>query len=128
MTLDQLRKANGLSRYATLSNGQTLLVPAKEESENEFAPFNMHATAVQEMSGFRYVVRKGDTISGIARQFGISQRSLIAMNNGRSFLRVGQKFTILPGSTRRASARKTGKARKAAKLVSTKQKVLSYRR
>jgi membrane-bound lytic murein transglycosylase D len=129
MTPEQLRKANGLSRYASLSNGQTLLVLAKEEeSESEFAPFNMHATAVQEMSGFRYVVRKGDTISGIARKFGISQRSLIAMNNGRSFLRVGQKFTILPGSTRRASARISGKARKAAKFVSTKQKVISYRR
>lgn len=128
MTLDQLRKANGLSRYATLSNGQTLLVPAKDESGSEFTPFNMHATAVQEMSGFRYVVRKGDTISGIARQFGISQRSLIAMNNGRKLLRVGQKFTILPGSTRSVSARKTGKARKTAKLADSKHKVLSYRR
>ncbi|OHC91133.1 MAG: hypothetical protein A3J87_00810, partial [Sideroxydans sp. RIFOXYB12_FULL_59_6] len=115
MTLDQLRKANGLSRYATLSNGQTLLVPAKEESETEFTPFNMHATAVQEMSGFRYVVRRGDTISGIARKFGISQRSLIAMNNGRSFLRVGQKFTILPGNSRRASSMRSGKVRVAAK-------------
>jgi len=128
MTLDQLRKANGLSHYATLSNGQTLLVTAKEESESEFAPFNMHATAVQEMSGFRYVVRKGDTISGIARKFGISQRSLIAMNNGRSLLRVGQKFTILPGSTRRTAARKAGKVRKATKLGNTKHKVISYRR
>jgi len=128
MTLDQLRQANGLSRHARLSNGQTLLVPAKEESESEFTPFNMHATAVQEMSGFKYVVRRGDTISGIARKFGISQRSLIAMNNGRSFLRVGQKFTILPGSSRRASMRKAGKVRKAVKLGNSKQKVISYRR
>jgi membrane-bound lytic murein transglycosylase D len=128
MTLDQLRKANGLSSHARLSNGQTLLVPAKEESESEFAPFNMHATAMQEMSGFKYVVRRGDTISGIARKFGVSQRSLIAMNNGRSFLRVGQKFTILPGSSRRAATRKAGKVRKAVKLGNSKQKVISYRR
>lgn len=128
ISIDQLRNANGLSRYATLSNGQTLLVPAKDASEHEFTPFNMHATAVQEMSGFRYVVHKGDTISGIARKFGISQRSLIAMNNGRSFLRVGQKFTILPGSSRSASARKAGKVGKATKIGNTKQKVISYRR
>ncbi|MDD2701197.1 MAG: LysM peptidoglycan-binding domain-containing protein [Sideroxydans sp.] len=128
MTLDQLRKANGLSKYATLSNGQTLLVPAKEEeSDTEFTPFNMHATAVQEMSGFRYVVRRGDTISGIARKFGISQRSLIAMNNGRSFLRVGQKFTILPGSSRRASSSRS-KVRVAVKRGSKKHEMTSYQR
>lgn len=127
MTPDQLRKANGLSRYATLSNGQTLLVPAKEEdTTTEFEPFNLHASAVQEMAGFRYVVRKGDTISGISRQFGISQRSLIAMNKGRNFLRVGQKFIILPGSFRSASARKASKVRKA--TISKKHKVISYRR
>ncbi|MBU0688620.1 MAG: LysM peptidoglycan-binding domain-containing protein [Gammaproteobacteria bacterium] len=110
ISLEQLRKANGLSKYARLSNGQTLLVPAgAEEEDNAFSPFNMHATAVQEMSGFRYVVRRGDTISGIARKFKISQRSLIAMNNGRSFLRIGQKFTIMPGSSRRTSSRISSK-------------------
>jgi len=130
MTLDQLRKANGLSKYATLSNGQTLLVSAKEkEIESEFTPFNMHATAVQEMSGFRYVVRKGDTISGIARKFGISQRSLIAMNNGRTFLSIGQKFTILPGSSRKVSSYKGNKVRKAVSRKSAKRKLpASYQR
>ncbi|MDD2928259.1 MAG: transglycosylase SLT domain-containing protein [Sideroxydans sp.] len=129
MTLDQLRKANGLSRYATLSNGQTLLVPAKEEeAATEFEPFNMHATAVQEMSGFRYVVRRGDTISAIARKFGISQRSLIAMNNGRTFLRVGQKFTILPGGSRRISSQRNSKVRKAVKRGTAKHEMTSYQR
>ena len=110
MSLEELRNANGLSRYASLSNGQTLLVPATEEyPATEFEPFNMHATAVQEMAGFRYVVRKGDTISGIARQFGVSQRDLIAMNHGSKFLRIGQKFTILPGSSRRTASRKVRK-------------------
>lgn len=124
MTLDQLRKANGLSRYANISNGQTLLVPAKDEdSLAEFEPFNMHASAVQEMSGFRYVVRRGDTISGIARKFGISQRTLFAMNKGRSFLRVGQKFTIMPGSSRRSR-----KVSKAVKRGSKKHELTSYQR
>jgi membrane-bound lytic murein transglycosylase D len=129
ISLEQLRKANGLSKYATLSNGQTLLVPAgAEEHESEFSPFNMHATAVQEMSGFRYVVRKGDTISGIARQFRVSQRSLIAMNHGRSFLRIGQRFTILPGSSRKVSSRKSSKIRKVSKRGNTKHKLTSYQR
>lgn len=107
ISLDQLRTANGLSHYAIQSNGQTLLVPAGENDTGEaFSPFNMHATAVQEMSGFIYVVRKGDTISGIARKFHVSQASLIAMNKHSHRLRIGQRFTILPGSSRQVAAGK----------------------
>jgi membrane-bound lytic murein transglycosylase D len=107
--LDKLRAANGLSKYATQSNGQTLLVPVNDDyAEAEFSPFNMHATAVQEMSGFSYTVRKGDTISTIARRFHVSQASLIAMNRGTHRLRIGQRFSIMPGSSvRYASKRST---------------------
>ena len=109
--LDQLRSANGLSKYALQSNGQTLLVPADED--DEFSPFNMHATAVQEMSGFSYTVRKGDTISTIARRFHTSSASLIAMNRGSKRLRIGQRFTILPGASypRHATVKRTNKHR-----------------
>jgi len=109
--LDQLRSANGLSKYAVQSNGQTLLVPADED--DEFSPFNMHAGAVQEMSGFSYTVRKGDTISTIARRFKTSKANLVAMNRGSHRLRVGQRFTILPGASypRRATVKRTNKNR-----------------
>ena len=122
ISLEQLRTANGLSRYAVQSNGQTLLVPVGENEMNEeFSPFNMHATAVQEMSGFVYVVRKGDTISGIARKFHVSQASLIAMNRNSHRLRIGQRFTILPGS----SGRRQAKGDKATKRVSARSTVHS---
>lgn len=118
--LEQLRTANGLSRYAVQSNGQTLLVPAGEnEPIVEFSPFNMHATAVQEMSGFVYVVRKGDTISGIAHKFHVSQASLIAMNRNSHRLRIGQRFMILPGS----SGRRQAKGDRASKRVSARSTV-----
>jgi membrane-bound lytic murein transglycosylase D len=109
--LEQLRSANGLSKYAVQSNGQTLLVPA--EDDDEFSPFNMHATAVQEMSGFSYTVRKGDTISTIARRFHTSSANLVAMNRGSHRLRVGQHFTILPGASypRRANVKRSNKNR-----------------
>ncbi len=94
--LEQLRTANGLSKYAVTSNGQTLLVPVGEnDAGDEFAPFNLHDSAVAEMSGFSYTVRKGDTISTIARRFHTSQASLIEMNHGNHRLRVGQRFTIM---------------------------------
>ena len=111
LPLEHLRSANGLSKYAVQSNGQTLLVPA--EDDDEFSPFNMHATAAQEMSGFSYTVRKGDTISTIARRFHTSSANLVAMNRGSHRLRVGQRFTILPGAAypRRAAVKRTNKNR-----------------
>lgn len=96
ITEQQLRTANGLSKYAFASNGQTILVPiGEDEEESEFAPFNMHDSAVAEMSGFGYTVRKGDTISSLAKRFRTSQSNLIAMNRGSRHLRVGQRFSIL---------------------------------
>ncbi|MDP2759875.1 MAG: transglycosylase SLT domain-containing protein [Sideroxyarcus sp.] len=131
--LDQLRAANGLSRYAIQSNGQTLLVPVDEnDTSGEFSPFNMHATAVQEMSGLVYMVRKGDTISGIARRFHVSQNSLIAMNKDSHRLRIGQRFTIMPGSSGKRTAKRmiTKKiaAQKPVKHTMAKRDTVTYSR
>ena len=97
LTTTELRSANGLSKYAKESNGQTLLVPiVDEDSAVEFTAFNMHPSAVAEMRGaIRYTVRRGDTISGIAHRFRVSQRQLIEANNGRTFLRIGKRFNIV---------------------------------
>ncbi|GAB4128289.1 MAG: transglycosylase SLT domain-containing protein [Sideroxydans sp.] len=119
ISLEDLRRANGLSRFAVNSNGQTLLVPAPEDEEVvDYAAFNLHPTAIQEMAGFTYVVRKGDTISGLARRFHVSQAGLIAMNRGSHRLHIGQRFTILPGAAypRRAAVKRSGKARSKARV------------
>jgi membrane-bound lytic murein transglycosylase D len=98
LTLAELRSANGLSKYARESNGQTLLVPIgdDEPATTQFEPFNMQPSAIAEMYGaVRYRVRRGDTISAIARRFHVSQRQLIEENHGRTFLRIGQHFNIV---------------------------------
>jgi membrane-bound lytic murein transglycosylase D len=97
LTAAELRTANGLSKYAQESNGQTLLVPIVDEAPAvQFAAFNMHPNAVAEMYGaVRYTVRRGDTISTIARRFHVSQAQLREANHGRTFLRVGQRFNIV---------------------------------
>jgi peptidoglycan lytic transglycosylase D len=97
LTLAELRTANGLSKYAQESNGQTLLVPIGDDAPAaEFAPFNMQPSAIAEMYGaVRYRVRRGDTISSIARRFHVSQRQLLDANHGHTFLHVGQHFNIV---------------------------------
>jgi membrane-bound lytic murein transglycosylase D len=129
MTLEELRAANGLSKYAQESNGQTLLVPIKdEEPAAEFTAFNMHPSAVAEMYGaVRYSVRRGDTISTIARKFHVSQAQLREANHGSSRLRVGQRFNIVladrpSGHHHRVAATRV-KARKASSRKSSNMKV-----
>ncbi len=97
LTVAELRSANGLSKYAQESNGQTLLVPiGNDEPAVQFAAFNMHPSAVAEMYGaVRYTVHRGDTISTIARRFNVSQTQLREANHGSSRLRVGQHFNIV---------------------------------
>jgi len=97
LSLAELRSANGLSKYAQESNGQTLLVPIPDDQPAaDFAAFNMHPSAVAEMYGaVRYTVRRGDTISTIARRFHVSQMQLREANHGVSRLHVGQHFNIV---------------------------------
>lgn len=125
LTIAELRSANGLSKYAEVSNGQTLLVPIKDEEQAaQFAAFNMHPSAVEEMYGaVRYTVRRGDTISTIARRFRVSQAQLRDANHGSTRLRIGQHFNIVLADQRsyrkrNASATKVKKAniRKAASM------------
>ena len=116
LTLTELRSANGLSKYAQESNGQTLLVPIPDDqpATAEFAAFNMHPSAVAEMYGaVRYTVRKGDTISTIARRFHVSQMQLRESNHGASRLHIGQHFNIVLSDHRRSYRRHTVVATKA---------------
>ncbi len=121
LTTRELRSANGLSKYAKESNGQTLLVPiVDEDSAVEFTAFNTHPSAVAEMYGaIRYTVRRGDTISGIAHRFRVSQRQLIEANNGRTFLRIGKRFNIV------LADRYTKRKRRASRNKSNVRKVKS---
>jgi membrane-bound lytic murein transglycosylase D len=120
----ELRSANGLSKYAQESNGQTLLVPIPEDAPAvEFTAFNMHPSAVAEMYGaVRYTVRRGDTISTIARRFHVSQNQLRDANHGSSRLHIGQRFNIVLSDRPRGIHRHTAVASKAKASKSANRK------
>jgi membrane-bound lytic murein transglycosylase D len=121
ITLEVLRSANGLSKYALESDGQTLLVPIRDNAEPavEFTAFNMHPNAVAEMYGaVRYTVRRGDTISTIARRFNVSQMQLREANHGNSRLRIGQRFNIVLADHHRSRRHNVRKIKSHTKLAS----------
>jgi membrane-bound lytic murein transglycosylase D len=125
LTAAELRSANGLSKFAQESNGQTLLVPiVDDEPAVKFAAFNMHPSAVAEMYGaVRYTVRKGDTISTIARRFHVSQAQLREANHGSTRLRIGQHFNIVladRSTHRKASGVKATKAKAQVRKANTR--------
>ena len=82
VSLEALAQANGLSAPYVIHVGQVLKVPAG----GDVAPS-------------RYVVRQGDTLSGVARRFEVAMADLAASNGMRSpyQLEVGQSLEI-PGA------------------------------
>ncbi|KAF0204311.1 MAG: membrane-bound lytic murein transglycosylase [Gallionellaceae bacterium] len=103
LSANQLRSINGLSTRAKISNGQTLLVPVNNEETvaAEFAVFNTHLASLEETTRtLKHTVRKGDTLSTIARRYHVSQARLLEWNNGVNKLKIGQRITIVQATSR----------------------------
>jgi membrane-bound lytic murein transglycosylase D len=102
MSVSQLARMNHVSTKALLRPGQRLQVAGSGGSGGGMAE---PAVAVEQQVAaangrVNYKVRRGDTLSGIARRFEVTVRELQAWNNmGRSTsLRAGQSLTIHVGS------------------------------
>ncbi len=94
---EKLRSINSLSPHIKVSNGQTLLVPLNgEEAEIEFAAFNTNIAPTDQklLSAARHTVRKGDTLSSIARRYQVQVASLQSLNKGVKTLRPGQYILV----------------------------------
>jgi LysM repeat protein len=82
-----------------LRPGQRLQVAGSGGSAAEAAPSGGTQQVASADGKVKYKVRRGDTLSGIARRFEVTVRQLQAWNNmGRSTsLRAGQSLTIHVG-------------------------------
>lgn len=105
LSVEQLRSINGLPPHAKLSAGQVLLVPLNgEDAESEFAAFNTHIVPFDMLlaNAVRHTVRKGDTLSSIARRYRVRLSSLQSWNKGVKILRPGQRiYVVQPGKAKR---------------------------
>lgn len=76
VSVNDIKKANNLTSD-TLSVGQKLIIPSKEENYDT------------------YIVKKGDTLYSIARNFNVSVNEIMALNNlSSSVLTPGQTLVI----------------------------------
>jgi LysM repeat protein len=89
----ELASANNISTNATLQIGQKLLVPSKGITSAA------GDTSSGEVGTKSYIVKSGDTLSGIAKRNGTTISAIRSANNLRSdIVRVGQELRIPDGS------------------------------
>jgi membrane-bound lytic murein transglycosylase D len=91
MSVKELASANGISAKSTLRPGQKLAVRPQDFRSGP----TIELASTDEPRQVDYRVRKGDTLSGIARRFAVSVSQLQAWNDlGDTSIRTGQRLTI----------------------------------
>ena len=99
MSVSQLARMNHVSTKALLRPGQRLQVAGSGGNGAAETASGVAQQVASTDGKVKYKVRRGDTLSGIARRFEVTVRELQAWNNmGRSTsLRAGQSLTIHVG-------------------------------
>lgn len=111
MTEDELRKVNGIPRGRRVLANSTLLVRStgtedQQDIAAELANAKLQLSPTTTWRRVTYRVRSGDTLSGIARRWRITMKSIVTANRLRSDrLRVGQRLVLtVPNVPRQAIA------------------------
>jgi membrane-bound lytic murein transglycosylase D len=129
VSAEHLREANRIPKRHKLASGSTILIPRDETMAADIAPEQLAAglSLVPERPAHRlitYRVRRGDTLSGIARRYRLRMEEIVEMNGLRNRrLFAGQRLTLSvaakptarsagPALTRTASAQKSATQRR----------------
>jgi membrane-bound lytic murein transglycosylase D len=96
VTLSDLRLANSLSTRAVIRPNQTLMIPLRSASGLPSSASATRAAAAERQAGpISYRVRRGDTLIGIARQFGTTVARIKQLNRLTSDrINIGDRLTV----------------------------------
>lgn len=88
ISVGELCSANNISTSSVIKTGQNLKIPTKNSSETK------NSQKVEKTD--TYIVKKGDTLYGIAKRFGVSVETLTIMNkmSGSNTIKVGQGLIV----------------------------------
>ncbi|MDH5480150.1 MAG: LysM peptidoglycan-binding domain-containing protein, partial [Nitrosomonas sp.] len=94
---NQLRKMNGLTQNEKLKRGQRILLPQTP------IPFGSDISIVRKKPNPMrykqrttvYTVKKGDTLYGIARRYGLTIKQIKSWNDNNENLSIGQQLILL---------------------------------
>jgi membrane-bound lytic murein transglycosylase D len=120
LTSAVLRSTNRLSSKARIKTGATLLIPVSRTLPADAlrAP---EPVVTASTTSRTHIVRKGETLGGIANRYGVSVSSLKSANrlSAKGTIRAGQKLTIRRTSTAARSTASNGKASSATSAART---------
>ena len=96
LPVETLRAVNGLGTRSALPAGHALLVPAQQPSDaTADSVVNTVFTTVPSGRTFYHTVRHGETISVIARRYGVSAEDLKRWNGmTQNVVKVGQRLRV----------------------------------
>ena len=88
ISVGELCSANNISTSSVIKTGQTLKIPTKNSSSTK------NSEKIEKTD--TYIVKKGDTLYGIAKRFGVSVETLTIMNkmSGSNTIKVGQSLIV----------------------------------
>ena len=126
VSADHLREANRIPRRHKLAAGSTLLIPRDETMTDDVAPTQLAAAlallperSTQRMVTYR--VRRGDTLTSVARRYGVSADEIVDSNRLRSRnLFAGQRLIIAVAATPQGAPAQSRKA--SVQRVATRQR------
>lgn len=122
VSVGAIQSANGMGRKTILRAGQTLVIPGAAPGRSVAAQDERPARAASSRpsEGLVYRVRRGDTLSSVARKHGTSSQAIAAASGIRvaSTLRVGQRLKI-PGTASASGSRSSRPAPESSTVVHT---------
>ncbi len=107
ITVAELRTANNLSENDVIKAGQKLIIPdADIGTAAALSSTKTSANSAPAGKTVEYIVKKGDTLYGIARKNSMSVADLMALNNldSSAVIKVGQKLKVTESSSSTATA------------------------
>lgn len=110
--VSELASINGLRTTSKVRSGRSLTIPVsgtQSASSGEKPATVLRASSSGSGSGAHvatYKVRRGDTLSGVARKYGMTTANLAELNgiSRKAGLRRGQRIKVTPGDVITASA------------------------
>ncbi len=96
--VSKLAGINGLRLQSVLKDGQLLLVPrdGRGTRERTYLAYGSDSTVSGNAGSGQliHIVRKGETLHGIAKRYGINVKTILSWNNGSTRLSVGQRLVL----------------------------------
>ncbi len=92
-SVSRIAKANKISRRNIIRAGRTLIIPMTEASAEAFS--GSEEKTHQDFANLAYVVKRGDSLWNLARQFNTTNKKIRQVNNLNSNrLHIGQRLLI----------------------------------